>query len=222
MALSERSNDTPRADSAPSPHPLAVELAEAIRGASDARLFLLGIGNGRNVPPFLEAGVAVDAIERDAERARSAASRFAGVRVVRGEYAGPYPFTGAFAGALSTSALLHGTAGEVASAVAAVRACLRPGARFFATFGSTRDPRFGRGLRIDDATFAPAVGSEEEGVPHAYFDEARLRALFDGFAEIDARELDASETVGRWAHSADAAAGIVHWFVRARRDAAVR
>jgi hypothetical protein len=180
---------------------------------------VLGTGNGRNVTPFTQNGLSVDILEQDETRAREAAARYATVGLVRvhaSDYAGPYPIDGGFAGALSTSALLHGTANAVGRSVAAVRLALRRDAPFFCTLGSTRDPRFGHGRRIDEQTFAPESGSEA-GVAHAYFDESQLRALFGGFEIDELHEGSAAETVGAWAHTNDEAATIVHWFVRARR-----
>lgn len=202
----------------PSPHPLARALASAVVRDSTARVLVLGTGNGRNVTPFTQNGVPVDILEQNETRAREAAARYTNeplVRVHAGAYAGPYPFDGGFAGALSTSALLHGTASSVAQSVAAIRAALRFDAPFFCTFGSTRDPRFGNGRRIDDQTFAPDSGSEA-GVAHAYFDESQLRAMLAGFHIDELTEGTAAETVGKWAHTDDEAATIVHWFVRAR------
>ena len=210
---------TPGAEAAPPPHPLALELAGLLGSTPGARLLLVGIGNGRNVAPFAAAGTHVDAIEDDPERARAAVERFAGtprVRVVRTRYAGPYPLAGGYAGALSTSALLHGTHGGIAAAVAAIRARLQPNGAFYATFGSTNDPRYGRGAQIDAATFAATTG-DEAGIPHAFFDEAGVRALLDGFTALELVEAEATETAGSWAHPTDSTTGIVHWFARARR-----
>ncbi len=169
--------------------------------------------------PFTQIGLSVDILEQDETRAREAAARYAAgglVRVHAGAYSEPYSFEGGFAGALSTSALLHGTADAVGRSVAAIRSALRRHAPFFCTLGSTRDPRFGRDRRVDDQTFAPESGSES-GVAHAYFDESRLRAMLAGFEIDELREGSAAETVGAWAHTNDEAATIVHWFVRARR-----
>ncbi len=202
----------------PPPHPLARALANAVVRDSAARILVLGSGNGRNVTPFTQNGFPVDILEQDETRAREATTRYAAgglVRVHASDYAGPYPFESGFAGALSTSALLHGTADAIARSVAAVRSALRKDAPFFCTLGSTRDPRFGRDRRIDAQTFAPETGSEA-GVAHAYFDEPQLRAVFSGFEIDELREGSAAETVGAWAHTNDEAATIVHWFVRAR------
>ncbi len=200
------------------PHPLAAELAARL--TPGARVLLLGAGSGRNVPALLAAGARVDVVEDDAARARAAAERFAGegrVRIARVRYAGPIPFAGGFAAALSTHALQHGSLGELTSAVAAVRSRLEPGAPFFLTLGSKRDPRFAAGRRIDANTAAPLDGSEA-GVAHVYLDEPEVRAVLHGFAIESALEGSAAQTAGHWAHSAAEAAELVHWFVRARRD----
>ena len=187
---------------------------------STARVLLLGVGNGRNVTPFTDAGVRLDIVEQDPARAREAAERYAAtgsVRVARARYVGPYPYASGFTAALSTSALLHGSTDDVARAVAAVRARLAAGAPFFCTLGSTRDPRHGRGRRVAADTFAPDDGPEA-GVLHAYFDDTGARAIFAGFTLDDVREGSAADTAGRWTHAAAEAADIVHWFVRATRQ----
>lgn len=180
---------------------------------------MLGVGSGRNIAPFVDAGANLGIVEDDPERARTAAARFASdarVRIVRAWYEGPFPFTGAHDAALSTHALLHGTLPQIAAAVAATAHRLAPGALFFATIGSQRDPRFGRGDRIDEATFAATEGPER-GVAHTYFDEAGVRALFAGFTLESLEEIFGGAGVGRWAHSDGGAETIVHWYVRARR-----
>jgi hypothetical protein len=199
------------------PHPLARDLAGCLE--ADARVLLLGVGSGRNVPPLLAAGARVDVVEEDPERARAAVDRFAGdgrVRVVRARYAGPIPFAGGFAAALTTHALQHGSLGGVTGAVAAVRSRLAPGAPFFLTLGSKRDPRFASGRRIAPNVAAPLDGSEA-GVAHVYLDEPEVRAVLAGFEIESANEASAAETAGRWAHPGAEADGLVHWFVRARR-----
>jgi hypothetical protein len=214
----ERSGDvTPGASGVPSPHPFAIEIGERV--LSPARVLLLGVGSGRNVPPLLAAGLRVDAVESDPSRAAAAATRFAAesrVRVVRSRYEGPLPFAGGHAAALSTHALLHGTRRTIAATVRAARDRLGAGAPFYATLGSQNDPRFGTGTRIDDDTFAPLTGAER-GVAHTYVTAADARALFADFVVESLEEVAGGESVGRWAHDDADAATIVHWYVRARR-----
>lgn len=182
-------------------------------------MLLLGSGNGRNVAPFLRAGLRVYAVDENAARVASVARAFASnshVRVVCARYSDFVAARGSFAGALATHALLHGTPALIAKTVAAVRVCLATRASFFFTLGSVRDPRFGRGTRIADGAFAPTDGSEA-GVVHSFFDEAGVRTLLRGFELEDVREDSAAATVGTWAHESDRARDIVHWFIRARR-----
>jgi SAM-dependent methyltransferase len=182
-------------------------------------VLLLGLGNGRHLPPLLAAGHAVDVVEADPARAVEGATRWAGeprVRIARARYGGPLPFAFGFDGALATHALLHGRPADVAAALSAVGARLRPGAPFAFTLGSSRDPRCGRGTPLAPGSWAPEDGPEA-GVAHAYFDEERARALLGGWQLESLEEGSAAETAGGWAHTPREAAALVHWFVRARR-----
>jgi hypothetical protein len=209
-------SDTPNTFAVPT-HPLASALAGAL--VPNARVLLLGIGSGRNVPALLAVAAWIEAVEDDPDRARAAAARFASeprVRISREAYTGPYSFDGTVDGALSTHALLHGTPHRVAVAVAAARERLAPNAPFYITLGSKRDPRFGVGESPARDTFVLRSGSEA-GVLHCYFDEAGVRALLNGFTIEELVEQSAAETAGTWAHAPEESARFVHWFVRLRR-----
>ena len=209
-------NDLPRTSEPPVAHPLASELARELASRREpVRVLVLGVGSGRNFPVLADARAHVEAVEEDDARRRDVAERFPLADVRRASYAGPYPFPSGFTGALSTHALLHGRPAGIASAIEAVRSALEPGGYFFATLGSTRDPRYGAGRRIEDATFAATAGAEA-GVEHSFFDERAVRALFANFASAQFAEVGAAETAGRWAHSEADARTLVHWFVRAR------
>lgn len=168
-------------------HPLAVALIRRLENTGGAVLEI-GPGSGRN----------------------TAALRAAGLRVSH------EPVASAFDAALSTHALLHGTPTDVANALDAIAAALKPGAPLYATFGSQRDARFGRGTRVDARTFAPNDG-DERGVAHCYFDEPVLRALLETHFSVESmEETSVDDVVGRWAH-AQPPSGSVHWFVRSVR-----
>lgn len=156
----------------------------------------LGTGSGRNAAALTAAGYDVFAVRDD--------------RVHDFTAAGP------FDAAISTHALLHGTARSIGDALDKVAALLKSGAPMYATFGSTSDARYGKGSRIDDDTFAPDAG-DEQGVAHAYFDERALRTLLERrFIVESIQEHRVDEIVGHWAHS-QRPQGSVHWFVHARR-----
>jgi len=167
--------------------------------APGSRVLLIGIGSGRHLATLAAAGLAVDALEAGAARAA----------------AWPASFPSGFDAALATHALLHGRPVDIAETLAAVRARLRAGAPFHFTLGSRRDARYGRGTRLEEATWAPDDG-DEAGVAHTYFDERGARALLASWDLIALEERDASATAGAWAH-ASGTGGFVHWFVRARR-----
>jgi hypothetical protein len=59
---------------------------------------------------------------------------------------------------------------------------------------------------------------DERGVPHAFFDETRLRELLDEWFVLETVEdRDADETAGDWAHREIPLRSSAHWFVRARK-----
>ncbi len=152
------------------------------------------------------------------------ALRDAGLRVVSvadGVAESAMPLTGItarFAAALSSHGLLHGSPAKVAHKVAAIARRLEPGGLLYATFGSSRDERFGKGERIDAWTFAPAEG-DERGVPHGYFDRQRLVSLLERCFTIESlEERDVDDVVGVWAHRESPPRGAVHWFAIAAKQ----
>ncbi|MBV8490962.1 MAG: class I SAM-dependent methyltransferase [Candidatus Eremiobacteraeota bacterium] len=154
-------------------------------------------GRGRNAAALELAGLQVTALD-DATAASDA------------------PFArlgeGRFDAAISTHGFLHGNAAEIERRVRAVARHLTPGAPFYATFGSSRDARFGRGMRIDERTYAPADG-DEAGVAHAFFDRDSLRAILEPVLAIETlEERMVDEIAGSWAHRERPLERAVHWF----------
>jgi hypothetical protein len=139
-----------------------------------------------------------------------------GLRAVAQAYDALLPFRGPYDGALSTHALLHGSAALVRATLRNVAAVLRDGAPLHVVLGSRSDPRYGRGRRLADGAFVAEEGSEA-GIPHVYFDEPGVRDVLDAFELASLEERSAAQTAGRWAHSAAESERIVHWFVRARK-----
>jgi hypothetical protein len=201
------------------PHPLVAALIDAV--PSRSRVLLLGVGSGRHIPPLLAADLRIDVLEEDAERAGVAVARFSaddGVRIAHGRYDLTPPFDATYDGALSTHALLHGRPQTVAAVLAAVADRMRPDAPLHVTLGSRRDPRFGAGMALDEATRVAASGTEA-GIPHAYFDETSARLLLSGWEILSLEERSAAETAGRWAHNPSELESMVHWFARVTRRA---
>jgi hypothetical protein len=196
-----------------------VALRESLVRVVTPSVLLLGLGNGRNLPPLLSGAGRVDAIDDDATRTSSILKRFGsepGLRAVAQAYDAPLPFRGPYDGALSTHVLLHGSPALVRTTLGNVAAVLRDGAPLHVVLGSRSDPRFGRGRLLADGVFAAEEGSEA-GVSHVYFDEPGVRDVLVAFEIVSLEESSAAQTAGRWAHSAAESEGIVHWFVRARK-----
>jgi SAM-dependent methyltransferase len=175
-------------------HPLAIALAERVpRGA---RVLELGTGSGRNADFLRQAAFHVYAMA-DGDLRRFA---FPDER---------------YDAALSTHGLLHATLGEAAAIVERCAAHLKPQAPFYCTLGSTRDERFGSGIRIAERVWAPESG-DEAGVAHAYFDRRAARDLLDpSFIVEELLECEAAAVVGTWAHAPPRSR--IHWFARTRR-----
>ncbi len=91
------------------------------------------------------------------------------------------PWTGMrFHGVVSWDALHHNRSAEIGRAVAMVRESLGPRGLFLATLKSTKAESFGLGRRVEPKTFIRDEGCEA-GVPHHFFDESEVRALFAGW-----------------------------------------
>jgi SAM-dependent methyltransferase len=179
-------------------HPLALELAERTGARPGFRVLELGCGRGRNTNALREAGLEVHAIEDE---------RLMAPLSLQNE---------AFDAALSTHGFLHGTPADIAALIRETARALRHDAPLFATFASTKDPRYGQGQRVDEQTYAPNSGNEA-GVPHVYYDEPALRRLLGPIFEIETlEEIAADSIVGRWAHTR-MPSGTVHWFARLRK-----
>lgn len=174
------------------PHPLAAALIERLRSTPRASVLEIGSGRGRNRAVLLRCGFEVHSADEP-----------------------PANAAGSFDAALSTHVLLHGTRDRIAAVVAAIAADLKADAPLYATFGSRRDARFGKGSRLASNTYAPGAG-DEAGVAHTYFDEADLRELLEPYFVIESiEEHQVDEIVGRWAHAAQPR-GSVHFFLVAR------
>jgi hypothetical protein len=183
------------------PHPLAAALIERLQPRLGSCVLDFGAGSGRNGEALRRGGFRVATIGDDAAMSETP---LASVR-------------GPFDAVISTHGFLHGNRAAVAARVHAVAGVLARGGLFYATFGSTRDARFGAGRRIDDSTFALLDG-DERGIAHVYFDRELLRALLTPHFEIESlREQGVDEVAGSWAHRRRPLEGAVHWFAIARR-----
>jgi SAM-dependent methyltransferase len=184
------------------PHPLALRLIARLQrhGSRHARVVDFAAGSGRNGDALRDAGVEVVAIGDDVAADDSTL------------HLGDVSFDAV----ISTHGLLHGTADSIARRLERIAGWLVPGGLLFATFGSTRDARFGKGRCIGVSTYAPLDG-DERGVAHTYFTRAQLEQLLASRYEIESLEERAVDAVaGRWAHKEAPLSKAVHWFLEAR------
>ena len=176
-------------------HPLAISLIARLRAVPHARILEVGTGSGRNTEALRAAGFEVAAIADNAQL------------VAEDRH---------YDGALSTHALLHGTPGTIAATLDAIGRSLKAGAPLHATFASTRDARFGKGVQISKHVFAAESG-DEANVPHVYFTAEELRSLLESRFSVESiQETAADDIIGQWAHDRPLR-GVVHLFVRAKR-----
>ena len=161
------------------------------------RVLEIGPGSGRNTRALQTAGVEVDAMPADPGVLASLPdSRYDAV--------------------LSTHAMLHGTPPAIEALVRRASHVLKPGGRLYATFGSVRDARFGRGTKISAHAYAPDTG-DESGVAHSYFNADEIRELTAAFRIVDLEEIGVDGIAGKWAHVTAPLEGAVHWFAVAEK-----
>lgn len=176
------------------PHPLAQRLLDELRGGG--LVLEIGPGSGRNTRALQERGALVTSVAPD-----------------QAEFA---HLGGSFDAVLSTHALLHGTPPSIEAVAARAIALMRPGAKLYATFASTRDARFGTGQRISEHAYAPLDG-DEAGVVHSYFNAEEVRELLRPLRVLEVTEVRVDEVAGRWAHQSAPLSGAYHWFAVAQK-----
>ncbi len=88
------------------------------------------------------------------------------------------PFPGVkFHGVISWDVLQHNTLANIEKSINIIHESLLPGGMLLATIKSDKADLYGKGREIEPKTFVNDIG-KEAGVPHHYFDEPGIRALF--------------------------------------------
>jgi hypothetical protein len=191
---------SPEHASARPPHPLAAQLIAAL-GSRNARVIDFATGSGRNASALQRAGHEVLAIDDGAAADSTALATV----------------TEPYQAAISTHGLLHGTPATIDALLAVLAGSMQPGGLLYATFGSIADARYGQGREIEPFVYAPGDG-DERGVPHVFYDEARLRAALGVWFDIESlEERGVDQVAGAWAHPESPLERSVHWFAKARR-----
>lgn len=177
------------------PHPLALRLLAGL--PAGGTVLEIGGGSGRNSAALRAAGLEVSTIRPEAAELDALAGR-------------------SFDAVLSTHALLHGTPPSIEATARHAAALMKPGAILYATFGSTRDARFGAGRRLSAHTYAPDDG-DEAGVAHSYFNADEVRELLKPLDVLEIVETPVDQIAGKWAHTTAPLSGAVHWFAVAKK-----
>jgi ubiquinone/menaquinone biosynthesis C-methylase UbiE len=117
----------------------------------------------------------------------------------------PYP-DGHFDAIISTYVIHHNTLDNIRRCVAEMHRVLVPGGKALLIVSSQRGHRYGKGQQLERDTFVHDSGPEV-GIPHHFFDEPGLHALFADFriVALTLDELDEVENGVRYLHS--------HWVV---------
>ena len=84
---------------------------------------------------------------------------------------------------ISVQVIHHNTAEDIRRLIAEIWRVLHPDGLFFATVPMCRN-QAKRFRQIEENTFVPLDG-REEGIPHYYFDEERIRRFFSAFNILD-------------------------------------
>ena len=182
------------------PHPLAQRLLDEL--PPGGVVLEIGPGSGRNTRALRDAGVEVMPVAPTVAEFATLGSR-------------------AFDAVLSTHALLHGTPASIEAMLARCVASMNAGAKLYATFGSTRDARFGTGQRISAHAFAPLDG-DEAGIAHSYFNSDDVRELLRPLRVVELTEVCVDDVAGRWAHTNAPLSNAYHWFAVAEKPALLR
>jgi SAM-dependent methyltransferase len=155
---------------------------ESIFSERPLRIWDLCCGAGRHAKALAAMGHAVFASDVsptgiDMTRALLYEQRLKAELAVSDMVICPWPSV-RFHGVLSWDSLHHNTVARIKESVSAVQRQLLPGGLFLLTLKSTKADSFGTGKEIEPGTFVPMDGFEA-GVPHHFFDESQIRALFE-------------------------------------------
>jgi SAM-dependent methyltransferase len=152
---------------------------DLFRSSGVRRVFIPGIGYGRNARVFVEAGMAVEGVEISGEAVNILKHDLPGVvcsscSVMDTPFIGPYD-------AIYCFNVLHlFMSGDRRALINKCRDALREEGLAFFTVFSEREPSFGKGAETEPGTF-----ESKPGRPVHYFTDADLRAHFSGFDVLE-------------------------------------
>lgn len=196
------------------PEERVVRTAEAFMrlwaGERRPRLIDIGCGAGRHALALGASGFEACACDANSDSVRNAgfAMASAGIegRVAKAFMSSlPWP-AGHFDFALAWNALYHGSRQDLERALGEAWRVMAPGAWLEATFLSTRNSCFGKGLSIDPWTWIGESG-EDKSFPHCYLGRRELESALRGFVVDELEEYEQPGYEGAW-----------HWHLVARKE----
>jgi ubiquinone/menaquinone biosynthesis C-methylase UbiE len=157
----------------------------ALLPAPPARVLDLGCGSGRHMVALAKHGYHMTGMDRARHGMTLARTWLAeeGLKdngLCEQDFHYPLPFAAAsFHGLISTQVVHHALLADIQNIITEIYRVLKPGGVVFVT--TTLYPPGRPNIKeIEPFTYVPQEGSER-GLPHHYFDEARLRQVFSAF-----------------------------------------
>ncbi len=192
------------------PEEQVIGFAQDLKRRGARRVLDLGCGTGRHVVYLARKGFDVcgtDISPRGLEhtRARLEEEGLQADLQLSDMTTIPYP-DGHFDAIISTYVIHHNTLDNIRRCVAEMHRVLVPGGKALLIVSSQRGHRYGKGQQLERDTFVHDSGPEV-GIPHHFFDEPGLHALFADFriVALILDELDEVENGVHYLHS--------HWVV---------
>ena len=170
------------------PHEDIPRLIPCFRARGAKRILDLGCGSGRHIVYLTKHNfevygidaslVGVELTKRWVKDEKLRAS------LIIGSIYNKLPYADAFSDAvISMQVIHHNTAKNISRLIAEIWRVLPPQGLFFATVPVYRN-QAKRFRQIEENTFVPLDG-REEGIPHYYFDEERIRKFLSAFNILD-------------------------------------
>ena len=170
------------------PHQDIPHLIPCFRARRIKRILDLGCGSGRHIVHLVKhdfevygidaSPVGIELTKRWMEDEKLTAS------LIIGSIYNKLPYVdGFFDAVISVQVIHHNTAENISRLIAEIWRVLQPDGLFFATVPMYRN-QAKRFRQIEENTFVPLDG-REEGIPHYYFDEERIRGFLSAFNILD-------------------------------------
>lgn len=170
------------------PHEDMPHLIPCFRARGAKRILDLGCGTGRHIVYLAKHNFEVYGIDAspagiELTKRWVKDEKLRASLIIGGIY-NKLPYADAFFDAvISVQVIHHNTAENISRLIAEIRRVLQPEGLFFATVPLYRN-QAKKFRQIEENIFVPLDG-REEGIPHYYFDEERIRKFLSAFNILD-------------------------------------